>query len=190
MRKNFGAKPYILPMPAMMLAAYDESEKPQAMMAVWGGITNEAEITVTVASVRNTLKGILAHGEFTVSMADGSVEAACDYLGVESGERVPDKFVKSGLTAVPAEHVHAPLIEELPFALECRVKSYDPETWRLVAEIVNVSLDERVLADDGKIDLDSFEPLAFEFMRKEYRRIGAKAGDAYRDGARFKKELD
>ena len=72
-RKNIGAKPYITPMPVLMLSAYEsEMEKPCAMLAVWGGISNEQEITVIVAKERHTLKGILAHQSFVVSMGDAS----------------------------------------------------------------------------------------------------------------------
>lgn len=98
-RKNIGANPYITPMPVMMLSAYDEAGKPNVMLAVWGGISNMKEITITVASQRHTLKGILARGAFVVSMADEANEVACDYLGITPGERVADKFEKSGFHA-------------------------------------------------------------------------------------------
>ncbi|MBR0404643.1 MAG: flavin reductase family protein [Eggerthellaceae bacterium] len=181
-RKNIGAKPYIMPMPVMMVSSYGEDGEPCSMVAVWGGITNEKEITITVAAQRHTLKGILARGAFTVSMADVENEAACDYLGITTGNKVADKFEKSGLHATRSEFVDAPIIDELPFAVECRVKSYDEETWRLVGEIVNVSLDERILGEDGKVSFDKFHPLAFDWMNKIYLSIGEKVGDAYRDG--------
>ena len=181
-RKNLGAKPYIMPMPVLMVSSYDEDEKPCSMVAVWGGISNEKEITITVASQRHTLKGILARGAFTVSMADVENEAACDYLGITTGNKVEDKFEKSGLHATKSEFVDAPIIDELPFAVECRVKSYDEETWRLVGEIVNVSLDERILGENGKVSFEKFRPLAFDWMNKIYLSIGEKVGDAYRDG--------
>ena len=91
-RKNIGAKPYIMPMPVLMLSAYEvENEKPCAMLAVWGGISNEKEVTITVASERHTLKGILARQAFVVSM--GTVETAteCDYLGITKGDNVADE---------------------------------------------------------------------------------------------------
>ena len=181
-RKNLGAKPYITPMPVLMLSSYDEAEKPCAMLAVWGGISNEKEITITVAAQRHTLKGILARGAFVVSMADVENKTACDYLGITTGNKVEDKFEKSGLHATRSEFVDAPLIEELPFAVECRVKSYDEATWRLVGEIVNVSLDERILGEDGKVSFDKFHPLAYDWMNKIYLSLGEKVGNAYRDG--------
>ena len=91
-RVNIGAKPYINPMPVLMLSSYDEDGKPCAMLAVWGGVSNEKEITITVASQRNTLKGILSRCAFVVSMADEANEVACDFLGITPGSHVPNKF--------------------------------------------------------------------------------------------------
>ena len=185
-RKNIGAKPYVMPMPVLMLSSYDEQEKPCAMLAVWGGISNETEISITVAAQRYTLKGILARRAFVVSMADVEHVVACDYLGITSGNKVKDKFAKSGLHATKSAFVDAPLIEELPFAVECRLKSYDEETWRLVGEIVNVSLDERILGENGKVSFEKFHPLAFDWMNKIYLSLGEKVGNAYRDGLTLK----
>ena len=181
-RINIGAKPYVMPMPVLMISSYDENEKPCAMLAVWGGISNETEISITVASQRHTLKGILARGSFVVSMADVENEKACDYLGIATGNKVEDKFEKSGLHTTKSEFVDAPIIDELPFAVECRVKSYDEENWRLVGEIVNVSLDERILGEDRKVSFEKFHPLVFDWMNKIYLSLGDKVGNAYSDG--------
>lgn len=98
-RINIGAKPYIMPMPVLIISSYDEEEKPCAMLAVWGGISNEKEISITMASQRNTLKGILLRDSFVVSMADVENEVACDFLGITPGKKVKDKFEKSGFHA-------------------------------------------------------------------------------------------
>lgn len=100
--------------------------------------------------------------------------------------RAPDKFEKSGFHTTKSEFVDAPLIDELPFAVECRVKSYDEATWRLVGEIVNVSLDERILGEDGKVSFEKFRPHAYDRMNKAYFSIGPKVGTAYRDGLALK----
>ena len=187
-RINIGAKPYIMPMPVLIVSSYDKNEKPCAMVAVWGGISNETEISITVASQRHTLKGILDRGAFVVSMADVENEAACDYLGITTGNKVEDKFERSGLHTTKSEFVDAPIIDELPFAVECRVKSHDLENWRLVGEIVNVSLDERILGENGKVSFEKFHPLAFDWMNKIYLSLGEKVGDAYRDGVAIKRK--
>jgi flavin reductase (DIM6/NTAB) family NADH-FMN oxidoreductase RutF len=85
----------VLPQPVFIIAAYDENGIPDAMTSVWGGISNEKEISICISSERKTLKNILLHGAFTVSMADASFVEACDYVGIETANKVPDKF---GLT--------------------------------------------------------------------------------------------
>jgi flavin reductase (DIM6/NTAB) family NADH-FMN oxidoreductase RutF len=187
MRKNFGAKPYILPQPVFIIAAYGEDGTPDAMTAVWGGISNEKEISICISSQRKTLKNILAHGAFTVSMADAAHVNACDYVGIESGNKVPNKFEKAGFHAMKSDFVDAPLIEELPMALECRVKSYDEKTWRMVGEIVNVSADESILDENGKVSPGKFNPIIFDWMNKDYLKIGEKVGNAFHDGLVLKR---
>lgn len=186
MRKNFGAKPYALPQPVFIIATYGEDGTPDAMLAVWGGISNETEISICLSSERKTVKNILARGAFTVSMADAAHVVACDYVGIVSGNNMSDKFEKAGFHAVKSEFVDAPLIEELPMALECRMKSYDEETWRMVGEIVNVSVDERILDENGKISPTKFDPIIYDLMNKEYLKVGEKVGDAYRAGLALK----
>ena len=88
----------------------------------------------------------------------------CDYVGIESANKAPEKVAKAGFHTEKAEFVDAPVILELPMAVECRPVSYDPETCRLVGEIVNVSVDERVLGEDGKVDLTKFHPIIFDSL--------------------------
>ena len=87
-----------------------------------------------------TVKNILKRGAFTVSMDDAEHAAACDYVGIESGNSVPDKVARAGFHVTKSEHVDAPVIDELPLALECKLVSYDEETRLLTGEIVNVSV--------------------------------------------------
>ena len=95
-------------------------------------------------------------------MATAQYMAACDYVGIVSGSKDPEKFAKAGFHAVKSEFVDAPLIEELPLALECTVISYDPESCRLVGQIVNVCADESVLTDDGKVDVAKLQPITYD----------------------------
>lgn len=152
MRKNFGAKPWTYPQPVFIIATYGEDGTPDAMNAAWGGISDDTQISMCLSAGHKTVANILARGAFTVSMADAAHVAECDYVGIESANRVPDKLAKAGLHTEKAEHVDAPVIVELPMAVECRLVSYDKETCRLVGEIVNVSADEKILDENGKID--------------------------------------
>ena len=131
MRKNFGAKPYTYPQPVFILAAWGADGTPDAMNAAWGGISDDRELSLCISASHKTTENLLAHGAFTVSMADAAHTAACDYVGIVSAKNTPDKFARAGFHAEKSAFVDAPLIAELPIAVECRVKSYDPETGRL-----------------------------------------------------------
>ncbi len=186
MRKNFGAKPLLYPQPVFILAAYDEAGVPNAMNAAWGGITEENEITICISEGHKTTANILARGAFTVSMADAAHVAECDYVGVVSGNKVPDKLAVAGFTTFKSEAVDAPIIAELPMAVECKLKSYDAQTCRLVGEIVNVSADERVLTD-GKVDPAKLRPITYDPMNHKYLVLGEVVGNAFSDGLKLKK---
>ena len=186
MRKNFGAKPWTYPQPVFILAAYGEDGTPNAMNAAWGGISDDQEISLCISAGHKTTADILARKAFTVSMATAAQVVPCDYVGIASGNNVPNKLEKAGWHTTKSEYVDAPLIDELPMAVECRLVSYDPESCRLVGEIVNVSADESVLDAQGKIDPDKLEPIAFDPIHNTYRKLGEKVGNAFRDGAALK----
>lgn len=182
MRKNFGAKPYLYPMPVFIIAAYGEDGKANAMNAAWGGLSEENEISVCISPDHKTTENILKSGAFTVSMADAAHVKECDYVGVVSGNKVPDKMEKAGFHTVKSEFVNAPVIEELPMAVECILKSYDEETCRLVGEIVNVSVSEEFLDEKGKVDVKRMRPITYDPINHEYLVLGEKAGNAFKDG--------
>lgn len=182
MRKNFGAKPCIYPQPVFILAAYGEDGVPCAMNAAWGGISGGDELSLCISAGHKTTKNILARGAFTVSMADEAHMAACDYVGLVSGNTVGDKFARAGFAAVRSEFVDAPLIAELPVTAECRLKSYDPESGRMVGEIVNISVDERVLDEAGNVDVSKVRPLTFDPFRNNYVVLGETVGQAFHVG--------
>lgn len=186
MRKNFGAKPVLYPQPVFIIASYDDGGVPNAMNAAWGGISEEKEISICISEDHKTTKNILARGAFTVSMADADHVAECDYVGVVSGNKVPDKLARAGFHTVKSEFVDAPIIEELPMAVECRLISYDAETCRLVGEIVNVCADERVLNEKGKVDPAKLRPITFDPMNNAYLVLGEKVGNAFSDGLKLK----
>jgi flavin reductase (DIM6/NTAB) family NADH-FMN oxidoreductase RutF len=186
MRKNFGTKAICYPMPVFIIGTYNADGTPNAMNAAWGGITETEEITICVDSGHKTAENLLARKAFTVSMATAKHMVACDYVGIVSGNKEPDKFSKAGFHAVASQFVDAPLIEELPMALECEVLSYDAETCRLVGKIVNVCADESVLGNDGKIDAAKLQPITFDPVSHRYLALGEIAGQAFHDGLKLK----
>lgn len=181
-RVDFGAKPLMLPMPVLIIGTYDENGVPNAMNAAWGITTDFQEITISL-SEHKTTENLLKTGAFTVSMATEQMVIACDYVGVESANKTPDKFARAGFHAVKSERVNAPLIEELPMALECKVKSF--EDGILVGEIVNVCADESVITD-GKIDPKKLKPIAYDPCNNTYVGLGDVVGKAFQDGLQLK----
>lgn len=186
MRKNFGAKPYLYPQPVFIIATYDENGNADAMNAAWGGISESNQISMCLSAGHKTVKNILIKKAFTVSMADVKHVVACDYVGIESGNTVPDKLEKAGFHTTKSEFVDAPVIDELPMAVECKLLSYDPETCRLVGEIVNVSAEESVLDENGKIDPKKLQPITFDPVNNAYLALGEKVGNAFQDGTALK----
>ena len=186
MRKNFGAKEMCYPMPVFIIGTYNEDGTPNAMNAAWGGVTEEAQLTICVDADHKTAKNILARKAFTVSMGTAQTVAACDYVGIVSGNKVPDKFAKAGFHATKSEFVDAPLIDELPMALECEMLSYDSESCRLVGKVVNVCVDEAYLDADGQVDVAKLQPITFDPVHHHYLVLGEKAGQAFKDGLALK----
>lgn len=172
-------------MPVLIVAAYDEQGMPNAMNAAWGGMFTDEHIGICISEGHKTTKNILATKAFTVSMATVEQLAACDYVGIVSGNREPDKFSKAGFTALRSEAVNAPIIEQLPMTLECEMVSYDKESNHLVGRIVNVSADEKILTD-GKIDLGKLRPITYDPINHHYIALGEVAGNAFSDGKKLK----
>ena len=186
MRKNFGAKAWTYPQPVFIIATYDENGNPDAMNAAWGGIDYDDRINLCLSAGHKTVANILANNAVTVSMADVDHYIACDYVGCVSANRVPDKFARAGFHATRSEFVNAPLIDELPMAVECTLISYDPETCHLVGKIINVCADERILDDEGRIDPARLRPVTFDPVNNAYLAIGEKVGNAFSDGLTLK----
>lgn len=184
-RKNFGAKPLTYPQPVLIIATYDENGIADAMNAAWGGISEANEISICLSEEHKTVKNLQKTGAFTVSMADAKHVVACDYVGIVSGNDVTDKMEKAGFTVTKSELVNAPIINELAVCLECKVISYDPETCRLVGEIVNVSVDEAVMTD-GNVDVEKVQPISFDPFNNAYHVLGKKVGNAFADGNQLK----
>ena len=186
MRKNFGAKEMCYPMPVFMIGTYNEDGTPNVMNAAWGGVTEDAQLTICVEAEHKTAKNILARKAFTVSMGTAKTVVACDYVGIVSGNDDPNKFAKAGFHATKSMFVDAPLIDELPMTLECEMISYDPESCRLVGKVINVCVDEAYLDANGKVDVAKLQPITFDPVHHNYLVLGEKVGKAFHDGLTLK----
>ena len=185
MKKDFGAKTYVYPMPVFIIASYDEDGTPDAMNAAWGCIGDDDRLFLCLSPEHKTVKNILKRKAYTVSMATVDQMVPCDYVGIVSGNDVKDKFAKAGFHAIKSKNVDAPLIEELPMAMECELISYDEKHCGMFGKIINVCADESILTD-GKIDPKKLKPITYDPVNHLYYELGAVAGKAFCDGKKLK----
>ncbi len=182
-RKNFGSQHALVttPQPCVMIATWDKDHTPDVMMAAWAGQLDYNQIVISL-SKHKTTDNLELTGAFTVSFADERTVAESDYFGLVSGNQVPDKVARAGFTVTPSPNVDAPIINEYPLTLECRVVSF--EDGMLIGEVVNQSADESILTD-GKVDLTKLKPIVFDAAGMCYRAIGDSVGQAWGSGKKF-----
>lgn len=184
MRKNFGVKPWLYPQPVLIIGTYDTEGNPDAMNAAWGGQYNANQVMLCLGAHKTT-ENIRKKGAFTVSFATASQVIASDYVGIVSAGNTPDKMEKSGFTTTKSEFVDAPLINELPLTLECRLVKFN-EDGNVIGEIVNVSADESILDEDGTVNAGKLEAIIFDPMNSAYLKLGERVGNAFKDGEKLK----
>ncbi len=191
MRKNFGKKGmFTAPLPVLLIGTYDENGVANLMNVAWGGQCSEHHVALNLGRERKTLENMRLKKEFTVMFATEETMVEADYVGIVSGLKVADKVAKSGLTPMKAEMVDAPMFEELPVTLECRLASIREEKTgevRVTGEVVNLSADERVLNEKGKVDFDKLHPICFDEATLTYRAIGRVVGNAFVAGNKIRK---
>jgi flavin reductase (DIM6/NTAB) family NADH-FMN oxidoreductase RutF len=182
MRKDFGAKPILYPQPVLIIGTYNEDGTPNAMNAAWGGICGADKIIIDLGAHRTT-DNIVRNKEFTVAVANASHVVEADYVGMVSGNKVPDKLAKAGLHTEKSDKVNAPIITEFPITLECQLLRVTEDG--IVGKIVNVCADESVLDENGEIDPNKVEAITYDTVRHTYIKLGETVGNAFSDGKKL-----
>ncbi len=183
-RKNFAGQAVITPLPAIMIATWDANENPDVMMAAWGGQCGPKHICFEL-SAHKTTENIKLKKAFTISFATKGDIVQSDYFGIVSANDVPDKVKKAGFTITRSPNVDAPIINEYKLTLECKVVKLEEDEnggARVVGEVVNMSADESVLDEEGKVDLEKLQPVVFDSAKNLYRIVGEKVGEAWGSG--------
>ena len=190
MKKDLGVQPAIYPMPVLMIATYNDDNSVDVMNMAWGGICAENMVSLNIDEDHKTSENIKKRGAFTLSIADIPHIEAADFFGIASGNKMPDKFERSGLSAVKSEKVDAPIVQEFPLTLECRVIEDKMEVYghHIIGEIVGVLADEAVLDEKGKVDAAKLNAFVFDQFRSGYYAIGEKVGQAWHTGAPLMKK--
>ena len=177
----------IFPVPVLMVATYNEDGSVNVMNAAWGTMQARDIVALNLTETHKTVANIKKRGAFTVSIADAAHVVEADYFGVESGNKVGDKFAKSGMTAERSEVVDAPVINEFPLCLECEFIEYQDSEYGcgVIGKVLNVTADESVMKD-GKVDITAVDAIAFDPYTHGYYRVSERVGDAFKDGLKLK----
>ena len=187
MRKKLNITEGIFPMPVLMVATYNDDGSINVMNAAWGTMQERSIIALNLTETHKTVKNIKARGAFTVSIADAAHVLEADYFGVASGNKVPNKPEKTGLTASKAETVDAPVINEFPICLECEFIEYQNDKYGcgVIGKVVNVTADESVMPN-GKLDMSLVNAIAFDPYTHGYYKVSERVGEAFKDGLKLK----
>lgn len=185
MKKELGVHPYLFPMPVLMIATYGDDGTVDVMNMAWGGICAPNMVSLNISALHKTSENLKKRGAFTLSIADIPHIREADFLGTASGNQMPDKFARTGLTAVKSEKVDAPMVQEFPVTLECRVVADKTEAYghHVLGEIVGVLADEAVLDGSGKVNPGKLNAFVYDAFQNGYYAIGEKLGEAWNIGA-------
>ena len=186
--KSFGSKPWMLPQPVLIIGTYNEYGTPNAMNAAWGGQWDRGEIMISMGP-HATTENLARCADFTVAFATKDTMVVSDFVGIVSAKNDPQKMSKTGWTAVKSENVNAPVFTDFPMTMECRIKEKIDETadgYNIVAEIVNILVDENYLGEDGKPQVEKMNLITYDPVHHGYLVLGERVGNAFSDGKKLK----
>ena len=186
--KSFGQKAWMLPQPVLIIGTYNSDGTPNAMNAAWGGQWDSKEIMISMGA-HATTENLARCEEFTVAFATKNTMVASDFVGIVSAKNDPEKMQKTGWTAIKSENVNAPVFTDFPMTLECRIlRKIDEseEGYYIVAEIVNILVNEEYLADDGKPNVEKMQLITYDPVHHGYISLGERVGNAFSDGKQLK----
>ncbi len=187
MKKQIQTTEAIFPMPVLLVATFNEDGTPNVMNAAWGTMLSRDMVALNLTETHKTVQNIKARKGFVVHIADAAHVVEADYFGVVSGNREPDKFKKSGLTFVKSGLVDAPVINELPVAIECEFVEFQSDATGLgvIGKVLRVSVEERCMKD-GAVDIDALDAIAFDPYTHGYYKVSGRVGEAFKDGLKLK----
>ena len=167
----------LYPVPAVLITVADKQGNPNIFTVAWAGTicSDPAMVSISVRPSRYSYHMIEETGEFVINLTTRDLAFATDYCGVKSGKDL-DKFKELGLHTSPADKVGAPLLDESPVNMECRVTqvlhlgTHD----MFIAEVAAVHADEKYMDENGKFSLEKADPIAYS--HGTYYTLGEKLG--------------
>ena len=187
MKKQIKTTEAIFPMPVLLIATFNEDGTVNVMNAAWGTMVSRDIVALNLTETHTTVQNIKARKGFVVHIADAKHVTEADWFGVVHGNKEPEKFAKSGMTHEKSALVDAPVINELPVAMECEFMEYqDGDTGLgVIGKVLRTSVEEANIKD-GKVDVDSLEAIVFDPYTHGYYKVGGRVGDAFKDGLKLK----
>ncbi|MBR3641393.1 MAG: flavin reductase family protein [Oscillibacter sp.] len=187
MKKEIKTTEAIFPMPVLLISTFNDDGTVDVMNAAWGTMLERDMVALNLTETHRTVKNIKARGGFVIHIADAKHAVEADWFGVVSGDREPEKFKKSGMSYVKSELVDAPIINELPVAMECEFVEYQNDATGLgvIGKVLRTSVEEEKLKG-GEVDIDALEAIAFDPYTHGYYKVGGRVGEAFRDGMKLK----
>ena len=187
MKKQIKTTEAIFPMPVLLISTFNEDGSVDVMNAAWGTMLDRDMVALNLTETHKTVQNIKKRGGFVIHIADAKHVVEADWFGVVSANKDPDKFKKSGLTYEKSDLVDAPIINELPIAMECEFIEYQNDDTGLgvIGKVLKTSVEEDVMKDD-KVDIDALEAIAFDPYTHGYYKVGTRVGEAFRDGLKLK----
>lgn len=166
----------VYPVPAALVSCGTTAE-PNVFTAAWTGTINSdpASAYVSIRPERYSYGLIKKSSEFVINLTTEKLIRAADFVGVKSG-RDMDKFKAAGLTAIPATQLDAPMIEESPLNIECRVTQIIPMGSHdmFLAAVVAVNADEKLLDGKGVLRLEKAGLITY--VHGKYYSLGRELG--------------
>lgn len=154
----------LYPLPVVMVSLADRDGRPNIITLAWVGTvcTNPPMVSISVRPERYSYPILKETGEFVINLTTKELAFATDYCGVKSGRDV-DKFKEMGLTPIPAAEVKAPMIQESPVNIECKVRQILPlgSHDMFLADVVAVHADEKYMDEKRKFHLEQADPIIY-----------------------------
>ena len=184
MKKSLGTFPGVYPMPVLMVAAYDENGRVNVMNAAWGMICAMDKIALFIDEDHKTTQNLLKTKAFTVSIADREHMDVADFFGIATGNKMADKFERTGYHAVKSDVVNAPVIDEFPYVMECELAEVinTDNMYAIVGKIVDTKAEESILDEKDKVEVEKLQALIFDQFKHGYYVSGDKVGKAWNAG--------
>lgn len=192
MKQSLGIKPYTFPMPVLMIATYNEDDSVNVMNMAWGGICGSDMVALNISEGHKTHKNLRERKAFTLSVANAATAKESDYFGIATGNKTPDKFDKTELTASKSDKVDAPIVDQYPLTLVCEVAEFQDQPYglRVLGRILDVVADDSILDEDGKVVPEKMNAILFDTFTRGYYAIGERVGTAWDMGRVFMEDND